>query len=35
MTEQTEDSTVVTLDRKDFSVYRRHEREIIPFVSPG
>lgn len=26
---------VLTLDRRDFSVYRRHDRQVIPFVAPG
>lgn len=34
MTEKVADSLVVTLDAKDFSVYRRHERQVVPFVSP-
>jgi predicted nucleic acid-binding protein len=34
MTEQVQNCVVVTLDAKDFSVYRRHEREVIPFLSP-
>jgi hypothetical protein len=25
---------VVTIDRKDFSVYRRHDRQAIDFVAP-
>ncbi len=28
------DHIVVTTDRDDFRVYRRHRREAIPFVSP-
>lgn len=28
-------SQVLTIDRKDFSVYRRNDRQVIPFVSPG
>jgi predicted nucleic acid-binding protein len=35
MSEKVKDCLVVTLDRNDFSVYRRHEREVIPFVAPG
>lgn len=27
-------SEVFTLDRKDFSVYRRNDRQMIPFVAP-
>jgi predicted nucleic acid-binding protein len=34
MSEQIANSTVVTLDRKDFSVYRRHDREVIPCITP-
>lgn len=34
MTEQTSDSVIVTLDASDFSVYRRHEREVIPYIAP-
>jgi uncharacterized protein len=34
MTEQAADSVVVTLDASDFSVYRRHEREVIPYIAP-
>jgi predicted nucleic acid-binding protein len=34
MTEQVSDCLVVTLDHNDFSVYRRHEREVVPFTSP-
>ena len=34
MTEQISDCLVLTLDHRDFSVYRRHEREVVPFVSP-
>jgi predicted nucleic acid-binding protein len=34
MTEQVPDSLVVTLDAKDFAIYRRHEREVIPHLSP-
>jgi predicted nucleic acid-binding protein len=28
-------STVLTVDRRDFSVYRRGDRRVIPFVAPG
>ena len=35
MTEQLQDCVVVTLDAKDFSVYRRHDREVIPLISPA
>jgi len=34
MSERTSDSVVVTLDETDFSVYRRHEREIVPLITP-
>ena len=34
MTEKVADSLVVTLDAKDFSVYRRHERHVVPFLAP-
>jgi predicted nucleic acid-binding protein len=34
MSEQVSDCLVVTLDHEDFGVYRRHEREVIPFISP-
>jgi predicted nucleic acid-binding protein len=25
---------VLTLDRRDFAVYRRHDRQVIPFIAP-
>lgn len=34
MTELMPDSRVLTVDRADFSVYRRHGRERIPFLAP-
>jgi hypothetical protein len=34
MSEQTKDCTIVTLDRADFVVYRRHGREAIPLLLP-
>ena len=34
MSEQVTDCLVLTLDHDDFSTYRRHEREVIPFLSP-
>jgi len=34
MTEQTRDCKVVTIDRSDFTVYRRHRRESIPLLLP-
>jgi len=35
MTELHARSQVLTIDRKDFSVYRRNDRQVIDFVSPG
>lgn len=35
MSEQTKDCMVVTIDRSDFSVYRRHGRDPIPVIFPG
>jgi len=34
MSEQVSDCLVLTLDRQDFSVYRRHARAVIAFISP-
>ena len=34
MSEQTKDCRIVTIDRADFTVYRRHGREPIPLVLP-
>jgi predicted nucleic acid-binding protein len=34
MTELMRDCQVVTLDRADFSVYRRNGRELIPVIAP-
>jgi uncharacterized protein len=34
MSERVSDCLIVTLDHQDFTVYRRHEREVIPFISP-
>ena len=34
MTELKRDCQVVTLDRSDFSVYRRNGRETIPLIAP-
>jgi len=34
MSEQTRDCRIVTIDRADFSVYRRHGRETIPLLLP-
>jgi hypothetical protein len=35
MTELNARSQVLTIDRKDFSVYRRNDRQVIDFVAPG
>ena len=34
MTELTRDCQVVTVDREDFSVYRRNGRDLIPIIAP-
>jgi len=34
MSEEHKDSLVVTLDQKDFSVYRRYGRQAIPVLTP-
>jgi len=34
MTEQQPDCLVLTVDHEDFSAYRRHGRDVIPFTSP-
>jgi len=34
MTELKRDCRVITVDRRDFSVYRRNGRDIIPLVVP-
>jgi predicted nucleic acid-binding protein len=34
MSEEEKDSLVVTLDRKDFSVYRRYGRQAVPVLAP-
>jgi predicted nucleic acid-binding protein len=34
MTELVRDCRVVTVDRADFSVYRRNGRELIPMIAP-
>jgi predicted nucleic acid-binding protein len=34
MTEIFTDCRVLTLDREDFSIYRRHGRAVIPFIAP-
>jgi len=35
MAEETRDVMIYTLDRDDFSIYRRHGREVVPFTSPA
>jgi predicted nucleic acid-binding protein len=34
MSEITRDCEVLTLDRKDFRVYRRFDRQLIPIITP-
>ena len=34
MTEQVRNCAVLTLDDADFRIYRRHDREVVPFFSP-
>jgi predicted nucleic acid-binding protein len=34
MSELNRDSRVITVDRKDFSVYRRNGRDVIPLLAP-
>lgn len=34
MSEEEKDSLVVTLDKKDFAIYRRYGRQAVPFLSP-
>ncbi len=34
MVEEEKDSLLVTLDKKDFCVFRRHGRDVIPILSP-
>lgn len=34
MTERWPSSQVLTLDRRDFSVYRRNDRQVIDFIAP-
>jgi uncharacterized protein len=34
MSEEEKDSLVVTLDKKDFAVYRRYGRQTVPVLSP-
>jgi len=35
MSEQTKDCRIITIDRADFSVYRRFGREAIPLLLPN
>jgi predicted nucleic acid-binding protein len=35
MSEQMRECTIVTIDRADFAVYRRHGREAIPLLLPN
>jgi predicted nucleic acid-binding protein len=35
MSEQARNCAVLTLDAGDFRIYRRHDREVIPFLSPA
>ncbi len=35
MAEEARDVMIYTLDREDFSIYRRHGREVVPFTSPA
>jgi len=34
MSEEEKEPLVVTLDKKDFSVYRRYVRQAIPVLAP-
>ena len=34
MAEETQDVMIYTLDAQDFSIYRRHGRDLLPFTSP-
>jgi hypothetical protein len=34
MTEQHRKARVLTVDRRDFSTYRRNDRQVIDFVAP-
>jgi hypothetical protein len=34
MSEEEKDSLVVTLDQKDFLVYRRYGRQAVPVLTP-
>ncbi len=35
MSELRRDCRVFTLDKAEFQVYRRFERQVIPLVAPG
>lgn len=35
MSELQRDCRLFTLDKKDFQVYRRFERQVIPLIAPG
>lgn len=35
MAEEARDVMIYTLDTEDFSIYRRHGREIVPFTGPN
>jgi predicted nucleic acid-binding protein len=35
MSELTRDCRVITVDRSDFSVYRRNGRDVIPIIAPN
>lgn len=34
MSERHARCQVLTVDRRDFTVYRRHDRQVIPFIAP-
>ncbi len=34
MSELYASSQVLTVDRRDFSIYRRNDRQVIPFIAP-
>lgn len=34
MSELFRESKVLTLDRRDFSIYRRNQRQVIPLIAP-
>jgi predicted nucleic acid-binding protein len=35
MSERHAKSQVLTVDRTDFSIYRRNDRQVIPFIAPS